>query len=208
MQTANILLALGGDTGNTVPKRAVTAAEIAVLRAIHGEGSVTDIEPVGDINQSNRAELGRLRQNYGRAMDSENNSIVAQLFPGAAARVFETLDELDLDQSFYKPITRASAKPLFGGRGDHDKNGEVGGAAPLTPAPEGLEALTVVKLKELADSENIPLGEATKKADIIAAIEVGRAAAAAPAEEVVEVADEPDGVADMDDANTDDALFK
>ena len=189
MQTAHILLALGGDQGNTVPKRDVTAAEIAVLMAIHGNASVTNIEPVGNINQGNRAELARLRQTYGRAMDADNNSIVGKLFPGAAARVFETLDELEIPEDFYKPTARA--KPLFGGKGDHDADGAAGGAHAPVPAPEGLEALTIAKLKELASEKNIDLGDATKKADIIAAIE------AAPAEAAL--ADEPDGVGDMTD---------
>lgn len=193
MQTANILLALGGDSGNTVPKRGVTAAEIAVLRAIHGNEAVFDIEPAGEAvdegrPRSNRAELNRLRALYGRAMDSENNSIVAQLFPGAAARVHETLGELELDPSFFKPLARATARPLFGGKGDHDGGGNTGGAAPSQA--EGLEALTVVKLKELAAEKNIDLGDATKKADIIAAIE---AATPEPA------TGEDDGVGDMSD---------
>jgi len=32
------------------------------------------------------------------------------LFPGAAARLFETLDELELDPSFYKATERAKPK--------------------------------------------------------------------------------------------------
>jgi hypothetical protein len=194
MQTAHILLALGGDSGNTVPKRNVTAAEIAVLIAIHGNQAVTEIEPAGEINQSNRAELNRLRQTYGRATDADNHSIVGQLFPGAAARVFETLDELEIPDAFYKPLSRASAKSLFGGKGDHDKDGAAGGAAAPVPALEGLEALTIAKLKELAAEKNIDLGDATKKADIIAAIE-----AAKPVETEVE---EPDDVSDMDEAKS------
>lgn len=111
MQYAHILLALGGDTGNTVPKLFVSAAEIGVLRAIHGEASVTEIEPVGDRDVSNRAELNRLRSVYGRARDGDDNAIVDVLFPGAAARVFETLDELEIDESFYKAERRVSAPP-------------------------------------------------------------------------------------------------
>lgn len=112
MQTASLLVALGGDLGNTVPKHDCTASEIAILRAIHGEGSVIDIDPTGDVKRSNQEELSRLRANYGGAKDAENNSIVSQIFPGAAARMFDTIDELGLDESFFKPTRRAAATPV------------------------------------------------------------------------------------------------
>jgi hypothetical protein len=41
----------------------------------------------------------------------------------------------------------------------------------------GLDSLTVADLKALAEAEEIDLGDATKKADIIAAIELAREAA-------------------------------
>jgi hypothetical protein len=44
--------------------------------------------------------------------------------------------------------------------------------------PEGLAALKVAELKELAEAEGIDLGDAAKKADIISAIELAREAAA------------------------------
>ena len=46
MRLYNCLLALAGDTGNTVPKANITAAEIALLQAIHGSDAVTDIDRV------------------------------------------------------------------------------------------------------------------------------------------------------------------
>ena len=189
MQTANILLALGGDSGNQVPKFGVTAAEIAVLRAIHGEDAVTNVLPLeaGD-NRTNRTELARLRARYGAAQDGEGNKVVGTLFPGAAARVFETIDELELPEA------------LFAGKGDHDGNGRVGGAAPVQVG-NGLDSLKVPELRQLAEDRNIDLGDATKKADIIAKIE----AAAGPddvEDETVddEVVDEDeDGVEDLSD---------
>lgn len=39
---------------------------------------------------------------------------------------------------------------------------------------EGLTSNSVAELKAIADAENIDIGDATKKADIIAAIELGR----------------------------------
>lgn len=110
MDIANITLSLGGDDGNTVPKFGVTAAEIAVLRTIHGEASVKDVEPSGEISRSNRAERQRLVDVYGQARFGNDKPVVETLFPGVAARVFERIDELDLDESFFKPIARASAE--------------------------------------------------------------------------------------------------
>jgi len=110
METANIMLALGGDAGNTVPKYGVTVAEIAVLRLIHGESSVTDVEPVGEIERTNRQELERLNLLFRRPEGAEQRSPVATLFPGAGARVFTSLDELDIPEDFYKAETRVVAK--------------------------------------------------------------------------------------------------
>jgi hypothetical protein len=111
MQRANCLVSLGGDHGNTVPKWLVTAAEIAVLREIHGDEAVNDIEPVDEIKRSNREERGRLLAIYGGAKYPDQKPIVESMFPGVAARVFETLDELELDESFYKATGRLKAKP-------------------------------------------------------------------------------------------------
>lgn len=112
LQLANCLVALGGDAGNTVPKYGITAAEIAVLRAIHGDDAVLDVEPVGSVERSHKAERGRLADIYARVVNGARRSPeVDALFPGAAARVFETIDELELDASFFKATARMTAKP-------------------------------------------------------------------------------------------------
>jgi hypothetical protein len=208
MQLANCLVAVGGDVGNTVPKYDVTAAEIAVLRAIHGEHAVIDIEPTRDIQRGNGEELGRIRANYGNARDTENNSIVNMLFPGAAARVFQTIDELGIPEEFFKPTSRATTQPLFGGKGDHDGDGKAGGAADPVDVPAGsVDDMTVAQLKAYAASAEIDLGEATKKADILAAIKAAEAKAEEPVEDADET-EETDPVEDLGDAKTDDGLFQ
>lgn len=108
MQTANIMVRLGGHVGNTVPRYQVTAAEIAVLRAIHGPDSIYDVEPSDDKNVKNRDELIRIKEAYA---GPNTTRLVESLYPGIAARVPETLDELDLDESFYKAETRVAPKP-------------------------------------------------------------------------------------------------
>ena len=114
MQTANIMLALGGDSGTQVPKYEVTASEIAVLRLIHGADAVTDVEPLSEVERTSREEITRLSQIYGRAKvdDGSGTQIgaVNLLFPGAAARVFSTIDEIGLPDEFFKPTQRMSSK--------------------------------------------------------------------------------------------------
>jgi hypothetical protein len=198
MQLLNALIAIGGDEGNTVPKYGITPTEVAVLRAIHGDASVFDLEPVGEVKRSHREELAIVKARYGNARTTENEVIVDLLFPGAAARVFETLDELYLPEEFMKPASRVKSN-LFGGKGDHDGDGAVGGAAPA--AEEGLHALTVKQLRELAEKSNIDLGDATRKDDIVAAIEAAQTAVD------VDEKDDDDGVGEMSDAG-EGALFK
>lgn len=111
MQTAHVLVHLAGDSGNTVPKRNVSAAEIAVLRAIHGAEAVQEIEPAGEVEmRSHRGEIDRLLGIYGKpGPDGKDASVVSDLYPGAAARVFEDLAELEIPSEFYKAVTRAEA---------------------------------------------------------------------------------------------------
>lgn len=122
MDICNAFLALGGDRRNTVPKFDITAAEIAVLQAIHGDEAVTEIEVVGDVNRSNRDELSRLRQTYGRARpEGSEVSHVDVLFPGAAARVFDTVEELELSEIFFKAETRKVPGASAGGKASSKK---------------------------------------------------------------------------------------
>lgn len=109
MEIANIMLALGGDKGNSIPKFLVTASEIAVLREIHGEDSVSDVEPLGERKTSHRAERERLIAAYGNAKKDER-PVVDTLFPGVAARLVEKLSELELPEEFFKATQRASAE--------------------------------------------------------------------------------------------------
>ena len=117
MQTATILLALAGHVGNTIEKYEITPSEVMVLRGIHGEGAVTEIHLNEDeIERSDRAERVRLLERYAKMQNVNGQMVdtspVSTLFPGAAARMFRTFDELDLPDSFYKsaPVRAAPAK--------------------------------------------------------------------------------------------------
>jgi len=187
MQSANILLALGGDSGNQVPKFNVTPAEIAVLRAIHGDDAVSEITPVegalvdADIEKrSNRGELARLKAIYGNARDLEGNLVVDQLFPGVAARVFENLDELELDKSLFAAKERVSS-------GDFKDNGN--GA---------LDSMKVGDLKKLANEHQIDLDGATKKDDIINKLAAAGVTGEVSKQDAGAGDIDEDGVADLD----------
>lgn len=136
MQTANIMLALGGDKGNTIPKIGVTAAEIPVLQALHGNDAVTEIRPTADIARTNREERLRLLEVYGRLRDGKDVSPVSQLYPGAAARVFERFDELTIPAEFFaaeKRVTVSTAASV-------DTTAPVAEGAVEVPAePDGIE---------------------------------------------------------------------
>src|SRR5690606_7686940 len=103
------MVALGGDRGNTVLKTGVTASEIAVLRAIHGDEAVFDIEPTGSKKVSHRAERERLFETYGH-MEGERRvaPAVEALFPGVAAVLIERIADLDLPEEFFKAERRVS----------------------------------------------------------------------------------------------------
>lgn len=138
MQTANIMVALGGDKGTLVPKRNVTVAEIAVLMEIHGNDAVLDIEPSGEIERTAREEIKRLVEIYGSAKKQGPNGdvhIVSALYPGVGARVQRSLDELEIPEEFFKAEKRMKPKaakdPL-----DHDENGKKGGSKPRKKAED------------------------------------------------------------------------
>lgn len=113
MQTVNAHVRLGGDRDNTVPVYGITVSELAVLRLIHGEDGVFDIEPAGEVRVTNREERERLGEKYlPRSTTEGQKSPVDELFPGAAARLFQSLDELELPAHFFKVTERAHVRPL------------------------------------------------------------------------------------------------
>lgn len=116
MQIATITLALAGDPANTIQKLDATPSEVAVLQRIHGLDAVFDITVTGEVARSNRQERERLTEAYGKmTVDGQYESpAVNSLFPGAAARLFEAFDELELDESLFvatRPKAEAPVEP-------------------------------------------------------------------------------------------------
>lgn len=107
MELANVLLALGGDRNNTVPKYRVTPAEIAVLSAIHGNDAVFDITPLDEtLETSFKAERERLLLAY-PAKNEDNKLIVLEVYPGVAPILHTSIESLGLDESLFKPTEHA-----------------------------------------------------------------------------------------------------
>lgn len=183
MQIANVLVAIGGDMRNTVPKYDVTVSEVAVLREIHGNDAVKEIAITGDVRRTSRQEIGRLMERYGRTDGGRFVApAVSALFPGVAARVFEAFDELDLDESYFA-VRRASVAPVLTGK------------AEAVAREMDLSRLTKAELQAHAARIGCDLTGVTLKADIVEAIETHDLGLADAAD-----AEDEDGVADMPDA--------
>lgn len=115
MELANVMLALGGDKGNTVPKPRVTAAEIAVLCSIHGMDSVFDVEPLDEtVEIGATAEVERLLGLY-PAKNEDNQLIVLTVYPGRTPVLHQTIADLGLPDEQFKATSHAApaapAKP-------------------------------------------------------------------------------------------------
>ena len=116
MQTANVLVALGGDRGNSVPKTGVTVAEIAVLMAIHGGDAVYDIRPLDEESDIGvRDEIARLRETY-PAKDEDGKSIVEGVYPGRNPMVHRDFTDLDLPEDLFATESRVTPKPKAKGK--------------------------------------------------------------------------------------------
>lgn len=150
MHLANIMLALGGDKDNTIPKYRVTPAEIVVLRHIHGSDAVFDIEPLAEtVSRTSREEYHRLTGIYGYVDERGNpQGPVAELFPGVGANLPQELGELGLDDSFYKAIARMTAPaPSAPPKGRKSK---------AAPAPEPSEAAIDDEIEDMPPVGNEP----------------------------------------------------
>jgi hypothetical protein len=152
-EIADVLVALGGDILNSVPRYDVTAAEIAVLQVIHGNDAVKDIRPKGTIERPQRVERERLKNIYGGARANDGRPHVEILYPGAAARVFDKLDELTLDDSQFaaERVSRSGGQRMAEAAADRDA-GVALAAASMANAPKGEDDIDELPGDNDADS--------------------------------------------------------
>lgn len=94
-------LRLNGNVLNEIRKTDVTAAEIEVLRALHGSDSVLDIEETGRVNRSDRDERQRLTQEYasfsiGEALERKRR-MLTELFGHARNPLPKDMDDVSAE---------------------------------------------------------------------------------------------------------------
>lgn len=82
-------ICIGGLLTNTVVKDDLTAAEIIILRRVHGDDAVKAIKPVGSKNREYQKEYDRLVQRYGRRK-------VEDAFPGARPVLPQSLKDIGM----------------------------------------------------------------------------------------------------------------
>ncbi len=105
MQIVNCTVAIDGEAGMTVAKSNITVAELLVLRALHGDDAVRNVEVTDDIRVSAAEERERLNLIY-----TAPPGIVRDVL-GAQGSLPELLDETNFPEDFI-----LSAPPKKGGR--------------------------------------------------------------------------------------------
>lgn len=127
MQHCSCFVFLGGELTSSVWKADVTVAEIALLRAIHGDDAITTIVPTYKAAVKSADELDRLRVIYGASnVSKEGKRLVDDIYPGRAPQLPTTLADIDVDaveevadEPVAKPAKAAKASPastaLLGG---------------------------------------------------------------------------------------------
>lgn len=109
MQHCSCLIYLSGDRENGVHKPDVTVAEIAVLRAIHGDDAVVNIKPTYMDKVKHSEELERLRLWYGPSnITKEGKRLIDEVYPGRAPTLPVNLADIDVE---YTGEPAAEVKP-------------------------------------------------------------------------------------------------
>jgi hypothetical protein len=102
MQIVNCTVAIDGEAGMTVAKSNVTLAELLVLRAIHGDDAVRNVEVVDDIKVPAGEERERLNLLYVAPPGIVRDTL------GAQGSLPESLDETNFPEDFI--ISNAAPK--------------------------------------------------------------------------------------------------
>ncbi len=105
MQVCNCTVAIAGEAGMTVAKTGVTVPELLILRAIHGDDAVRNVEITGTVDTSSPEERERLSGIYRKPPTIVRDTL------GAQGSLPKTIDETNFPEDF---ILSAPAKK--GGR--------------------------------------------------------------------------------------------
>lgn len=91
-----ISLAIGGDIQNVITKEYVTAAEMIMLRSIHGDHAITNIRPTGSFDHDTDAERNRLGELY-------DDATVEQVF-GKYGEIPNSLSAAKIEDSYMDQV--------------------------------------------------------------------------------------------------------
>jgi hypothetical protein len=94
MQIVNCTVAIDGEAGMTVAKTNITVAEVLVLRAIHGDDAVRNVEVTDEIKVSAAEERERLTLLYIAPPGIVRDTL------GAQGSLPESLDETNFPEDF------------------------------------------------------------------------------------------------------------
>jgi hypothetical protein len=94
MQTYNCTVAIAGDAGMSVAKERVTVPELMVLRAVHGEDAVRNLEYAGEADTTSPEERSRLAALYRKPPNVVRDTL------GATGTLPKTLDESGIGDEF------------------------------------------------------------------------------------------------------------
>lgn len=117
MQFARCKVRLSGDMGTVIEKAPVSPAEVALLKVIHGDDAVFDVQLTGNGNDKtpHAEELARLRAEY-TAVDDGGNLIIDKIFPGLGARLPVDFADIGIAVGYAAEAKAAAAasKPKVG----------------------------------------------------------------------------------------------
>lgn len=120
MQLYNCVVRHAGNLGMTVHKIDLSAAEIVVLRHLHGADAVVNVSPSRETRLDSRKVRERLVELYG-------DKAVVECFPGATPRLPATLAEAGVEEEGEAAAANDSD--------EHDEHGDTPASDRTLPPP-------------------------------------------------------------------------
>lgn len=104
MQISSAEILLAGEINNTVIRKDVTPAEVALLQFIHGAESVINIRPRKNDKRTHDGEIDRLKSRYGE-------KVFGEVFSGFTPKLPVYLKDIGLAGHFYAPDVSIPKEP-------------------------------------------------------------------------------------------------
>ena len=114
MHTYSCKVRLAGSVMNEVRKTDLLAAEVVLLRFIHGEDAVTEVRNVGEIKLTQEEAKAHMMQNYVER-SPEVAALVAKIFPTVAIGAGELPTKIASIELAEPEIKRPATRPAVAG---------------------------------------------------------------------------------------------